>query len=237
MNIENIASLSLVLSKAGFDNLSYKLLQFICCRPPQFSISQSYVFGSDHLHCSIRFDRKGEEYIVSYYDAGLLKELAMPELTINQVSLQQLEAAMQEVDWKLSEPPATFRMNDESTWKREKEISRIVAELAKLSAVPEGKMYADALKLRFWSGTMLEELNGSLGAVRSRLEVSQRFYFINGEGISVSEAWRFLQNRWMEKKLLAMKKTDGFVTSGNQQAGEGKLLKKKRIVKTHRQLK
>lgn len=237
MNTENIASLSSMLSGAGFENLSYKLLQFICCKPPQFSISQVFAFDSDHLHCTIRFDRKGEEYIISHYDAGLLKELAMPQLTINQISLQQLEATMHEVDWKLSEPPVTFRIDDESTWKREKEISRIVADLAKLSAVPEGKMYADALKLRFWSGTILEELNGSLGAVRSRLEVSQRFYFINGEGISVSEAWRFLQNRWMEKKLLAMKKVDGSATSGNQPIVDGKLLKKKRMVKAHRQLK
>lgn len=169
---------------------------------------------------------------MGYYDATLLKELQMPPLTINQVGLQELEASMQGIDWQLSEMPASFRMADESTWEREKCIERVVHELARLSGSAEGKKFADALKVRFWSGSLLEQLNGSLAAVRSKLSVSQRFYFMTGEVISVSEAWRFLQNRWMERKLLALRKSTDTCAENDQATGKGKevkLLKKKRL--------
>lgn len=232
MNIENISSLSSMLSAAGFDNLSYRLLQHICCQPVQFSLHQDIVFGSDYLNCQIYFEKIGDAYSVRYYDATLLKELRMPPLTINQVGLQELEATMHGIDWQLSEMPTSFRMADESTWEREKCIERVVHELARLSGSAEGKKFADALKVRFWSGSLLEQLNGSLAAVRSKLSVSQRFYFMAGEIISVSEAWRFLKNRWMERKLLALRKSTATCAENDQAAGKGKelkLLKKKRL--------
>lgn len=232
MNIENISSLSSMLSAAGFENLSYRLIQHICCQPVQFSLRQDIVFGSDNLSCQIYFEKKGDAYSVSYYDATLLKELRMPPLTINQVGLQELEATMKGIDWQLSEMPVSFRMADESTWEREKCIERVVHDLAHLSASPDGKKFADVLKVQFWSGSLLEQLNGSLAAVRSKLSVSQRFYFMTGEIISVSEAWRFLQNRWMERKLLALRKSTVTCADNDQATGKGKevkLLKKKRL--------
>ena len=39
------------------------------------------------------------------------------------------------------------------------------------------------------------------------------YYFFEGKGISLEEAYRFLLNRWLEKKLLAQKKKEaGAVT-------------------------
>jgi hypothetical protein len=68
----------------------------------------------------------------------------------------------------------------------------------------------------------------------SGFSISQRFYFTeNSVGISVDEAYRFLQNKWLEKQLQLKKKqtdttseNDTDETSGTTGSG---LLKKRRI--------
>jgi len=70
-------------------------------------------------------------------------------------------------------------------------------------------------------------------ALRSRLEVSQRFYIVDGEGITVEEALRFLQNRWMEKRMQAKRKEQEGSENAQTETGDvvgkkgRKLIKKK----------
>ena len=67
------------------------------------------------------------------------------------------------------------------------------------------------------------------------MEVSQRFYFFKDQpGISVDEAYRFLQNRWLEKQMQAKRKEtaayngEKLLEEEHTSSGSG-LLQKKRL--------
>ncbi|MEO8172587.1 MAG: hypothetical protein ABI581_05875, partial [Sediminibacterium sp.] len=167
MNKENFVSLCSVLSGAGIQGLEHKLLQYICCRPLRFTLLEKIPFNEDVLYCQIHFVKMDNAYSADYYEASLTRHLPMPERSINGVSLQGLEAAMLVIDWQPSENRLAFRFADETTWAREKSIDAVMSELLQISAVEDGKFYADALKLRFWPGTLMEQLTSSLTAVRS----------------------------------------------------------------------
>lgn len=240
MNLDNIASLAATLSKTGFGNLTYPLLQHICCKPARFFLTENIVNASDRLSCQLCFERHAGDYVFVYYDASLIREQAVPAIKLNGVELQDLEQAMVGINWKETESSTVFRLNDASTWEREKQIEHVMNELARLSVSEEGKAHADMLRVRFFSATIVEQLTGSLAAIRSKLEISQRFYITAGEGITVDEALRFLQNRWVERRMVLERRkldkdnrtddgeTDGVVAKGK------KLLQKG--VKRNRQL-
>lgn len=74
----------------------------------------------------------------------------------------------------------------------------------------------------------------NLGALKNRFEISQRFYlFNNGSCISAEEAYRFLNNRWMEKSLQVKKKQkedkegEGGASATDLAIAEKNLLQKK----------
>ena len=231
MNTENISNLAAIISRAGFENLNYRLVQHVCCKPVHFVLTEKIVRSADNLSCQLYFERHNNDYKLSHYDATLIREQTMPVLSINQVAIHELEKRMKSIDWQLPESGIVFRLNDEQTWEREKTIEAIINDLGRLGATVEGKAYADILKVRFWSGTLIEEITGSLAPVRAKLEISQRFYVLDGECITIDEALRFLQNRWVEKKVQGQRKanmnqdTEHDGASGS--AGSG-LLKKKR---------
>ncbi len=56
---------------------------------------------------------------------------------------------------------------------------------------------------KFWRDSPLQSLIPVLSFLKSKHELSQRFYVIDGNGITASEAYRFLNNRWMERKMYA----------------------------------
>ena len=99
----------------------------------------------------------------------------------------------------------------------------------------EGREVAVGLKLKYWAGKPYQELFGRISPLKSKTEVSQRFYLCEGQaGISVEEAYRFLQNRWLEKQMQAKRKlTDdsenGETRNGSQFSSGNSLLKKKRL--------
>lgn len=72
-------------------------------------------------------------------------------------------------------------------------------------------------------------------SAKNKLEISQRFYFFEGQtGISIDEAYRFLQNKWREKQLQTKRKdTDGINVvkdkSDDRPTSNDGLLKKKRL--------
>ena len=232
MNKENYLALCATLSNAGFKHMDRILLQHICCRPMRFTLFDRISFNDDILSCQVLLIKKDDGYTTDYYEASLIRQLPMPEHRINNISLQELEASMLAIDWHKIDTGSEFRFNDEDTWIREKAIDSIMSDLLHLSAVEDGKVYADLLKIRFWTGTLMEQITGSLTTARNKLEVSQRFYFLQTQGIGVDGAYRFLLNQWIEKRMLNRRKA---VPAENPDAAsitgglkERKILKKRK---------
>lgn len=226
-----------MLVASGFsENLGHRLLQYVCFKPAEFVLTEQVTRGPDLLTCQLYFERKGDEYICSYYDACFLKEVKVPDLSIQGINLKELDRRMGETDWQInSSVSGNFSLSEEVSWQRENQIEAIVTDLLRLAATAEGKPFADALKLKHWATIPLHPMMGNLNAIRSRFEVSQRFYFFDGKGISVEEAYRFLLNRWLEKKFQAGRKkalpgNDVVRDTDGEASGSDKgLLKKKRV--------
>jgi len=235
MNLQNIAALSAMLNRAGFaSEIGYKILQRICFKPAEFTLTERVQKNNDGLTCSLHFERSGDDYSCPYYDISLIKGFSMPERSINGIDLQELDLSMKNIDWQFRESNQEFRLGDEQTWKREKLIAATINDLSRMSATEEGKYFADALRVKYWTGAGLEELVGNLSAIRSRFEITQRVYFIDGDSISLDEAYRFLLNRWMEKKMQAKKRMlekdeqNSFEATSGEGQSKGLLIKKRR---------
>lgn len=240
MDTQNISALSAMLIRTGFDDgIGHRLLQRICFNPAAFTIVERLQKNKDLLTCVLYFERNGTGYACGYYDVSLIKGIVMPERSMSNINLAELDLAMGNIDWHFQPCGESFRLDDELTWKREKDIGQIVSQLTRLSAAEDGKYFADALKLKHWLEVGLEELVGNIHAIRTKFEISQRVYFIEGEGIPVDEAYRFLLNRWMEKKMQAGKREQGKGTQNDPTAGTGEiqgkgLLQKKKRTRVKR---
>lgn len=223
-----------MLVATGFEeSIGQRLLQRICFKPADFILTERLVKRNDVLTCSVFFERKGEEYSCNYYDAAFLKAMELPDLNFQAISIRELDKRMSAIDWTLKDTTTELSLNDESTWEREKQIEKVVTGLLRLSSVEEGRYYADSLKVKYWSG--ISAVNENLHTIRSKFEVSQRFYFFDGQGISIEEAYRFLLNRWLEKKLHGRKKNTGADNATEEAStGDKSLLQKKRKRRTQK---
>lgn len=235
MKIQNIAALTDMLIATGFDEtIGRKLLQHACFKPADFLLMERLVKGKDVLTCSVFFERKGEEYSCTYYDASFFKAIEVPELTINGINLRELDRSMAAIDWLNISAAGKFDLKDEASWQREVQIEKIVTDLFRLSTTDDGRHHADSLKVRYWKDVPVVPVN--LPVLRSKFEVSQRFYFFDGQGISIDEAYRFLLNRWLEKKIHGRKKLAGDSADAIEDAGSAgtdkSLLQKKRKKRT-----
>jgi len=229
-----------MLVATGFnESIGYNLLQYACFKPADFILTEHLTKEKDVLTCTIFFERKGDEYVCSHYDASLLKEMEVPDTSLQGVQLKQLDRLMAETDWQLDSSNSNdLDLENETSWQKVKRIEGIVSDLLRLSATDEGKRFADLLKLKHWSNIPFNPMMGNLSALRSRFEVTQRFFFYDGKGILVDEAYRFLMNRWLEKKLQARKRRavgeeteDANAGSNGTPGKEKSLLQKKRKTK------
>ncbi|MBI2282831.1 MAG: hypothetical protein HYU71_03885 [Bacteroidetes bacterium] len=240
MDKQNIAAISAMLMRAGFgEDIACRLLQHTCFNPVSFVMTERIQRNQDILICELHFERNGTVYICGYYDVALIKAVVIPERTINMVDLAAVDVSMSEIDWGMHQSRDQFLLNDERTWERERNIAQVVNQLVRLSATEEGKYFADTLKLKYWLDAGLENLVGNLNAIRARLEISQRVYFIDDDAIPVDEAYRFLLNKWIEKKIQAKKRERGkeILSATEATGGEGVekgLMQKKRRTKIKR---
>ena len=239
MNFQNIVSLTGKLKHIGFNgSIGKRLLQHICFRPSDFSLLERIIKDQNLLICSLFFERKGEEYVWSHYHVSLLVKMEFPDRVLHSVNVKDLDSRMSQVSWEVSEQcNGEFSLEDESTWQREKDIETIVSKLFQLSLSEEGKYFSECLKLKHWSGCTENSLTGNLNVLRSRFEISQRFYFIEGQEIALEEAYRFLLNRWMEKLQSLKRKPDANTKQeegpmGNASSGRKGRLHNKRKAKT-----
>lgn len=244
MNIQNITALAEQIQSLGFENAGYSILKRICFKPGSFFLSQKIVKGKEQLNFHLYFEKDGkkETYALLYYDAILQKEMALSGAIINGIDIAGLEKRMAEIDWKLAfdfEIKRQWDAEDKSSWEKEHKIASLIEELKSLEASEEGKGIAIGLKLKFWAGIPYQELVGSISPLKNKTEISQRFYLFDGEaGISADEAYRFLQNKYLEKQMQAKRKLADEQSSGenggSKQAsfGNGGLLQKKRLSRT-----
>lgn len=242
MNIQNIAALGEQLQSLGFENAGSALLKRICFMPDNFILSQRMEKGKDYLNFHLFFEKYSQQnaYVLMYYDAILQKETALIDLTINGINTAALEERMTEIDWKSAfdfDIKKQWSLEVKTSWENEQKIESVIEDLRELEKLEDGREVAVGLKLKYWAGTPYHELFGSISPLKSKTEVSQRFYLFEGQaGISVEEAYRFLQNKWLEKQMQAKsKQKDGADTKGNHAneqgpAGSGSL-RKKRISK------
>jgi len=242
MNIQNIAALGEQLQSLGFENAGYSLLKRICFKPVSFFLSHKVEKGKDQLSFNLFFEKESTQnvYVLMHYDAILQKEMPMPDATINGINTATLEKRMAEIDWKNAfdfDTTKQWSLDDKESWNNEQKIESVIEYLCELEKTEEGRAIAVSLKLKYWAGTPYQELFGNISPLKNKSEVSQRFYFSDGQaGISADEAYRFLQNRWLEKQMQAKSKqtydADSKGNHANEQepAGSG-LLRKKRISK------
>lgn len=243
MNTQNIQSLTEQLTKLGFENSGYLLAKKSCFKLRHFLLDLKIKKGKDRLFFQLFFEKESSVngYVLKYYDAVFQKEIAIADLTIHGIHTITLEKSMQVIDWKKAFDFTTVRQGDpeeNEDWEIEEKIELVMEGLAELERSAEGKLLADSLKWKYWADSSYQGLVGTISPLKDNAAISQRFYFQEGEtGISVDEAWRFLQNRWLEKLLQAKKKQSGTEasteTGDERKAASGKgLLQKKGLKKT-----
>jgi hypothetical protein len=214
MNIQNIKELSGKLETLGFADLSFALFQRICFKPDQFFLSRKIQEDKDWLSIQLFFkkDPNIEEYRLMYYDAILKKEIVFADSVMNGINVHDLDQQMMEIDWAVSFDPEgrkKWNLDDELNLKEGRKIEAIVEQLSLLGSTQEGKIFATALKIKYWAGLADQDLADSTSPLNSSSEFIQRFYFLEGKpGITTSEAYKFLLNKRLEKEMLAKEKAE-----------------------------
>lgn len=239
MNIENIVALSKQLQLLGFQDTGSLLLKRICFKPQNFCLRQRITKEKELLLFNLYFEgmQNNDTYTLQYYDITLQKENTLSSLPVDGINSLELEKQMAAIDWKKAfslDDKKMWNPDDKSTWDIELKVSNIMKSLSLLENSETGKSIAATLKQKFWPGTMYQEIVGPIAVVKNKTEVSQRFYFSEDNlGITVDEAYRFLQNKWMEKQLQQKRKQadsrEDESEEENTSASSNGLLKKKRI--------
>ena len=201
--------------------------------------------GSDIVNFNLVFQCKSErnEYACIYYDATLRKEINVTGSVINGVNTKELERKMQEINWDVdyeNKIDKEFQSEEKDSWLREEKIDKVMMQLQSLSSVEEGEDIADCLRFKFWCDTPAQDMVRNINTLKGKYEISQRFYFFeNGSCISAEEAYRFLNNRWMEKNLQLKKKQGADKEEGNtsiiRRSTDKNLIQKKRGQKSRKQ--
>ena len=212
MDIQSISVLAEKLEKIGFSNMSCSLLKKICFKPVQFFVTRRVQKGTDQLTFILSFAKVKDqgEYDLRFYDAMLQKKQVVETKIVNGIDVANLDKRMNGINWQYAFDPNETEQTEVDGKEYLEEamaIEEVIDDLAKLET-GEGKAIAGALKFKYWYGTAYRESVGNIATVKAKDEVSQRFYKQGDENIiSVNEAYRFLQNKWMEKQMLAKKKS------------------------------
>jgi len=190
----------LLLGFAG--GLEQELLSELCFLPETFTIDSKRIFFSDTVVFTFHFEivKAGNEYRCKFYDAVLRKQISFTDAGLLYDQCISLDEKMQQVDWELLKPGAAIAVETAAA------VEVIVQELQQLSSMENGKEFADRLRLRYWQLPHLAHRFTAAPPTRNKFEINQRFYFFEDEpAITIDEAYRFLNNKWMEKKFQAKK--------------------------------
>lgn len=238
--MENISALAEQLEVLGFEGAGYLLLKRICFKLEKFSFSQKVEKGNEQISFHLFFERndKKDIYSLVYYDAILQKEISFADTTLNGVDIAGLEKQMSAIDWKKAfdfTETKRWTPNDKTSWDSEQKIESIITSLAEIEITDEGKSVTAALKSKHWTGAAYFEIFDNISQIKNKAEISQRFYCAEGQPrISVDEAYRFLQNRKLEKQMQAKRKqvdnqNDEVQDESNNSSPGSGLLQKRRL--------
>ena len=227
MNEKNIEMLKARLLLLGFElGVEERLRAEICFSPQSFDLGFPVEAGKDHFEVSVHFSKgEREMFDTIYYTAAYRKPVPIP------AELQHLDERMGGIDWEALQVAKGFATQNTTV---------VLAEMAKKAylVLKDVKDHSQGSLLLFkhWVGTALEVLVPNLGQLRAQIEITQRFYFMEDQQpISAAEALRFLQSRWVEKKVVAERRllvkhekpaVGGFKSGGAKGTG-GKLLAKR----------
>lgn len=239
MNIQNIATLASQLKTIGFDNMGYAILKHICLAPANFSITEKLPKVPESISFIFYFEKevRGQIYKLIYYDAILQQQLSFDNLNIEGLNMKGIDENMAQIDWKDVFDLAKrrpFNPDDKSGYENEIKVCRVIENLKQLETFEEGKSVSMALKQKHWSEIPYMDIMGAMVNGRGKSEISQRFYFSEGQPpISADEAYRFLLNRWLEKQMQLKKRqqdNDEVMVAEEAGASSGSgLLKKRRV--------
>ncbi|MBV9986842.1 MAG: hypothetical protein JO301_04135 [Chitinophagaceae bacterium] len=191
MNRVSIERIKAQVVALGFDtNVEEKLQAHVSFGESSFVLQFLKRSGGDQC----RFGVQVEGDTVPYYTAVLRKEVVVPQ------ELRTLEERMQKIDWpELSE---TMRIAGEVTMPGPM-ISAAGELLQEVRAVPDHPV----LLYKYWAGTAFETKIPGFASIRNDQEISQRFYVVQGQPvITGDEAFKFLQNKWMERRMVSARK-------------------------------
>jgi hypothetical protein len=218
MNRKNIERLASRLQQLGFsDDIQYRLQANACFGPPQFEISHKISNGVDRCYFYVHCAKGDQELYDAIYFTACLRRIPEPS-----IELKELDLSMTSIDWQgLYQSKEGLSVGD--TIPDAYHIAEIL--LAINNADAEG-----IIRFRHWSDTSLENLVPNLSFLKNQHEISQRFYLIGEEApINFTDAMRFLQSMWMQRKLNADRKL--LVKNNTAEAGtgggSGKLLTKR----------
>ncbi len=214
MDLQNIETLSALLKALEFSaEMDEKLFWNACFRQKEFCIKEQKVFGHDMMSYQVLFKENiaNGKLICAHFDASLRKEIQLEPTTVEGINMQKLDDEMKAINWKdASEFRSTseYNLSDRESWKQQAAIEKVMLHLETLGATTEGANIADTLKYKHWIDLSLENMIPNLYHQRSKFEFNQRFYIIGEEGITAIEAFRFLNNRWMQRRAQEKKKID-----------------------------
>jgi hypothetical protein len=179
-------------------------------------------------------DEATSSYYCNYYDASLRKKPEVPATILNEVDVKELDRKMALVKWSEVLKHSNRQIGGlEIESENQNEIESIVLDLQKLSSSVEGADISSILKNKYWLETPLEQFCDKPAAPKANCEITQRFYFYEGEEqIKLEEAYRFLSHLWREKSKPAKQKKvyvkpPGARSSKNLRSAKGKGLSHK----------
>ena len=218
MNQKNLDQLAARLEALGCGPaIRQRLAAFACFGPTAFEIVHTTALTDGvcefFIHCS-----KGDQglYDALFYTAILKRQPAVP------VGMDVLDQSLGAVNWE-----RLLAAREHSVEGSDVDAVKAADLISQLHEVDTGGI----LRFRYWAGTALENSVPNLAALKSQHELSQRFYLVPDQPpIRFDEAQRFLQSRWMEKRINADRKLlvkNDRAESATTGAKGGKLLTKR----------
>jgi hypothetical protein len=217
MNKKNMERLAARVQQLGFaDDIQYRLQANACFGPPQFEITHQINIGADRCYFFVHCARGDQGLYDAIYFTACLRR--MPAAATEFAALDQ---SMTSINWQaLYQSKEGLHVGDSIP------DAYLIADL--LQSV--NNVDADGvIRFRHWCDTSLESMVPNLSFLKNQYEITQRFYLIDDDApISFADAMRFLQSRWMERKVNADRK---LLVKNNEASGRvggsGKLLTKR----------
>ncbi|MBE7174242.1 MAG: hypothetical protein INR73_26955 [Williamsia sp.] len=235
MDTKNIQSLMESLVRLGFSPaVEHQLLYHICLRQKEFAVRERKAFGADIVSYSIacKIKENGTKWTCTYFDAILRKEIGTEPHLLNGTDVAKVEERMRGINWQelayVGSAPV-IQTEDKKTWEAPVLADEVMGDLEALSITPEGRDVADILRYKYWVDTPLDRLIPNLSVLKTRLELSQRFYVLGKDSITADEAFRFLNNRWIQRQIQNGKKEKSVLeqkVAGHRKADTAKIRKK-----------